>query len=289
MRKLVVDTLTLRDLTAGTGLVYSVTGVQGLEAPEYRVGSYDRPGEDGSRVTTAFYSARLVTLNGDMQAPDGSVVTQETARQALAYAFRIQRDKYNYPTPTVVQVTTLDGGTYTLSGVVKSFKNELKYPTYSSWIAQLVCPDPAVYGTSLQTTGQIGIQVGGGAAFPLVFPITFAAGTGGTALLALSGNMNSWPLIYLRGALTNPRVYSVETGGLVQLAYSTTNATDVIVVDMANKTVMLNGATNLQPYLSTDSTWFSVLPQTNTFLFSTSSAGDTGTVEVVAYPAFLGV
>lgn len=287
MLKLVIDTLTLRDLVTPTVVPYVVQEAPGLEAPDYRVGSYEKPGEDGARVTSALYGARPFSISGEINALDAA--SHQLARQSLASAFRIQRDSFNYPKLTHITFTALDGGQYFLDAQVKSFKNPLGLPTTSNFIATLTAPDPAIYGATIQTTGQITVQTGGGVAFPLVFPLIFTAGTGGVGLLNNTGNMATWPIIYLRGALTNPRVYCVETGGLVQLAYTTLNTSDVIVIDMANHTVMLNGSINLLPYVSTDSKWFSVAPGLNTYRFTTSSAGDPGTMEVTAYPAYIGV
>lgn len=287
MQKLIVDTLTLRDWTTNVSSPYNLQAVPGFEAPDFRIGSYDKPGEDGARITTALYGPRPITISGEVHTTD--IASYAAARQALAYAFRIQRDKYNYPSLTRIAFTTLDGASYFLDAQVKSFKNPLWYPTTSSFIATLTAPDPAIYGATQQTTGRITIQTGGGASFPLTFPIIFTAGTGGTGNLNNSGNLNTWPLIYLTGAVTNPRIYALEVGGTIQLTYTTVNANDVIVIDMLNKTVMLNGTISLLQYMTTDSNWFSLAVGNNTFRFTSGSLADTGTMEVKAYPAFIGI
>lgn len=287
MLKLQVDSLVLRDFTNILAVPYSVQKADGFEAPDYRVGSYEKPGEDGARVTAAFYGGRPFTIQGDMQTAD--VATFQAARQALNYAFRTQRDQYNYPLLTRILVTANDGSTYFLDAQVKTFKNPLSYPTYSSFISTLYAPDPAIYGTSQVTTGQIARLAAGGVTFPLTFPVIFTAGSGGVGFLNNAGNLDTWPVMTIRGAVTNPLIYAVERGGLIQLGFTTTNATDVIVIDMKNRTVMLNGTTSLLTYLTTDSRWFSLPPDANTIEFNTGSAGDTGTVEVTAYSAFLGL
>lgn len=284
MISLTLDTLQLRGPLAP--YIY-LQQADGLEAPAYRMSQYDNPGESGGTVSSTLYGTRVVTLAGEINAPD--VATYETLRQNLAYAARIQLDSNSFPVPTQVSFTTLDGNSYFVNGYVQTFKHPLGYPTSSKFQVTLVVPDPMVYGSQLQSSGQVTVPVGGGATFPWIFPVTFGSTTGGVATITNGGNAYSWPILYIRGAVTNPRVYSLQAGRAVQLSYTTTQATDVIAIDMKNKTIVLNGSTNLLSAKSTDSQWFSLAPGTNTIQFTSSSTSDTGTLEVTAFNAFLGV
>src|SRR4051812_8227555 len=78
--------------------------IQGLEAPEYRISSYDKPGEDGGVVSNALYGMRQITLIGRVA---GSNPEQyEENRRALLDACAIRRDSNGYPVLTRCEVTT---------------------------------------------------------------------------------------------------------------------------------------------------------------------------------------
>lgn len=278
---LVVDSLALMNNSP-----YMVETIDGIEHPDIRQSSYNKPGEHGAVVNSELYGTRPITINGDIMATD--TTSYMLARRNLAYACRIQRDTYGFPLPTSITFTSLDGSNYFINGYIKSFKMSSPYPTYTTFQIVFTCSDPAIYAQTLQTSGLITMQTGGGVVFPLIFPITFSGGNPGTGTVANYGNLDTWPVIYLRGPLTNPRLYSYERQTAFQLNYTTTNATDIVIIDMLNKTVMLNGTTNLLQYRSSDSNWFSLKAATsNTVLLTTGSTSDTGTMEVTAYPAFL--
>ncbi|GAP53545.1 hypothetical protein AHiyo6_01100 [Arthrobacter sp. Hiyo6] len=281
-----IDTLQIH---GGGQSNFFLNDVQGLDSPDIRLSSYDKPGETGAVVSAEQYGARPLTLVGTVAGSD--IATYLAARRALSYACRVRHDSSGLVSGVPLTFSTLDGATYSVTGYIKPpFRCSGPLPTSAPFQISFICPDPALYGSSLQTTGQISIASGGGFTFPATFPITFGAGTGGSGTLNNAGTMDTWPIVYLRGALTNPRIYSVERAAALKLNYTTTNVTDVIAIDMKNKTIMLNGVTNLLTYRDTaERSWFSLPPASNTILFGTTSAGDTGTMEVTAYPASLSV
>jgi hypothetical protein len=268
---------------------YSLTGVEGLDAPPYRVSSYENAGEDGGTVGSAFYGSRLVTLTGTVTGSSAADYNQ--ARRNLAYMCRIRKDSYGLPTMTPFSFTTLDGVAYTFSGQIKNFKIETKYPTFGKYIITIICPDPNIYGAAI-TSGQVTRPSGGTVSFPLVFDPTFefGTGTGGNASVNNYGNADTWPIVTLRGVGSNPNIYSVFRGKNFKLNYTTTLSSDVIVIDMKNKTVVLNGTTNLLSYKDVDSDWFSIQPwPIASIQFNTSSSSDGMTMEVTGNVAYVGI
>ncbi|MDQ0923347.1 phage-related protein [Pseudarthrobacter sp. W1I19] len=278
-----IDTLQIH---GGSQSSYILTDVTGLDAPDIRLSSYENPGEDGLTVSTQRYGGRLLTLPGVVQGSD--VATYLAARRALSYACRVRHDSFGLVSGIPLTFTTLDGASYSVTGYIKPpLRMSGPHPTWAPFQISFLCPDPAIYGTTLLTTGQVSVATGGGFTFPATFPITFTTGTGGSGTLNNTGTMDTWPLIYLRGAMQNPRIYSVQRGAALKLNYTTTNASDLIVINMRNKTIMLNGSVNLLQYRdSADRAWFSLPPDVNTILFGTTSSGDTGTMEATAYPAY---
>lgn len=287
MNKFQIDNLLLVDRVTPTATDFSVTEIQGLESPLMRLQYFDNPGRDGGTVGALQYGSRTIVVRGEVY--NSSSTTFLADRRSLAYACRLQRDTSGYPVLTRLKFTSLDGTDYFVDAAVKDFKNPFQQPSWSEFQVTFVAPSSAILGTTLRTTGQMTVPVGGGFTFPATFPITFGPGSGGTGALTNNGNMDTWPMIYLRGALTNPYLYSVERQKFLKLNYTTSNTTDVITIDMNQRTIILNGTTNILTAKDDTADWFSLPPGACNFLFSTGSSGDTGTAEVTAYDAYMGV
>ncbi len=115
------------------------------------------------------------------------------------------------------------------------------------------------------------------------------------------GNADVWPIITLRGVGTSPYMYSASRGKNMKLNYTTALSSDVIVIDMKNKIILLNPTlsgglpvpgtgTNLLSSKDTDSDWFSVAAGVSTNIqFNTSSSSDGMTMEVTGSVAYLGI
>jgi hypothetical protein len=287
MLDLLIDTLSLY-----TDTHYILKSHVGLDAPPYRVSAYENAGEDGGTVGAAFYGSRLVTLTGIVKAADGGgVADYNQARRNLAYMCRIRKDSSGFPTMTPFSFTTLDGVAYTFSGQIKSFQIGSEYGNHGKFFITILCPDPNIYGAAF-TSGAVARPSGGTVSFPLVFDTTFefGTGTGGNASVYNYGNADVWPVITLRGVGASPYMYSASRGKNMKLNYSATLSSDVIVIDMKNKTIVLNGTTNLLSYKDVDSDWFSIAAGVVTAIqFNTSSSSDGMTMEVTGNVAYVGI
>src|SRR5689334_11960346 len=114
--------------------------IQGLEAPEFRISSYDKAGEDGGVVNNALYGMRLVTLTGRVA---GSNAAQyEANRRALIEACAIRRDSNGYPVLTRCEVTTQAGSSYFFYAQVGMPKFPHDNINWSDFQIQLTVPEP---------------------------------------------------------------------------------------------------------------------------------------------------
>lgn len=260
--------------------------VQGFDAPDYRIVSYPIPGQDNARVSAAYYDARTITLEGYIIGQNPTDYQQR--RIALSQACLINRDQYGYPSLTKLSFTTLDGSSYFLYVQPKKPVFAHTYLTWTKYQLTLLAPDPRIYGASQQTSGNIGILSGGGFYVPTYVPITPGTSTGGIAVVTNSGTTDSHPILTLVGPLTNPYVQNVTTGYAFQLDYTIPGGS-YVTVDIYNKTVTLNGSSNLLSVVDNISAWWTVVPGANAISLSTSSSGDTGYVQVNCYSAWEGV
>ncbi len=101
----------------------------------------------------------------------------------------------------------------------------------------------------------------GGAAYPLTYPVAFDPGlVPGAALLQVGGTVAAPPVIDIYGPCSNPLVRLVGTGEQVRLLMPVA-AGEFVRVDMAARTVLLNGDLNQSRYGRLDfasSSWWSL-------------------------------
>lgn len=284
MRSLTVGSLQLM----GTGVTaYTVqTPIQGLDAPDYRTNTYDKPGEDGAVMSSLFYGGRTITLQGTIT---GQASTDyETNRAALASACAVQRDANGVPIPIVIAFTTLAGNSYFCNAYPNKPLFDYEYATYGHFQVSFYVPSGVLYGAAQINSGSITVPTGGGFILPVVLPIVSSGTVGGAVTLSNPGNVASYPILTLTGPLTNPYISNSATSLFVQLTYSLASG-NTVTVDMANKTIMLNGSSSILSVKTTDSNWWNLPPNTSsTINLSTSSSSDTGTVVVTFYPAYIG-
>lgn len=282
MRKFAINGV---DLLASAGS-YVSTEIDGLDDADRRVSATVFSGENGGFLSTNLYGLRPLTVTGVITG-HGSVTSYSAARAALIAACRLQSDANGYPVLARIDITDDAGLTYVIYGAITSFKAPHKSLTSSEYIIQLTAPDPLIYGSASLTTGQFAHPVSTGVNTTLLtWPAVFANPTGGTGSIFNSGSSETWPILTLRGANTNPFIYLVETGQGFKLNYVTTNPADVIVIDMRAKLITLNGTTSLISAKDDTSDWFMAPVGTSTWKLTTSSSSDTGTLEVTAHPAY---
>jgi hypothetical protein len=261
--------------------------IQGLDMPNLRNSGYDKPGEDGSVVSNQLYSGHSVTLTGVIK---GDTSTQyETNRLALASALAISRDSNGFVQPKRCTFTTLAGSQYFFDAYLAD------KPIYDSsqinwthFMIPLVIPKALIFSTTQVSSGSITRASGGGFILPVILPITSSAATGGSATVANSGNAYTPPVLTLTGPLTNPFIRNATTDQSMQLNY-TIDAASYVTIDMAEKTILLNGDSSILSTKTDDSNWWTMAPGNNSIIFSTGSASDTGNLQIPFYPGFLGV
>lgn len=133
---------------------------------------------------------------------------------------------------------------------------------------QCVAPDPYLHGVDLSTVS-LGAIANGSVAFPLTFPFSFGAITGGEGIVTNSGTALSYPVITIIGVCNNIAVTNLTTGETMSCAVSL-GATDTLVIDSRPKTrgVYLNNAPRIDLKVGN---WFSCPAGINDFNFTRNS------------------
>lgn len=258
--------------------------VEGLEGPPHRTNSFSRPGRHGAMVTSQFYDGRLITLQGTISGVD--YATYLANRQAFIAATNIDLDGNNYPVPTRISYTMLDGTSYFVDVFFDKPMMELTAPTRCDFQVTAIAPNPMIFGAIQVVSSAISRPSGGGYVVPMVVPYISAASTGGSVTLNNAGSETAWPIITLTGPLATPVLTNTTTGAVLQLSYTIATG-DVVIIDMDNHTITLNGASLISTKTST-SDWWGLVPGNNTITLTTTASADTGTAVVKYYPPYVG-
>lgn len=263
-------------------------GVEGFDSAEFRVSEYDKPGEDGSNVSNQLLGSRLVNLPGYVRGADPAAF--EANRRALLTAASITRDNFGFPVAHRCVFTTLSGTSYFFDALVNSkpvFTNVT--PVSCKFLLQLTTPDPLIYGNTQVVSSPITRPTGGGFVLPVILPIVSSSQTGGSVVVANPGTATVKPVITITGPLSNPYISNAAADGKYLQLNATLNSGDVVTVDMAEKTIVLNGSSNYLATRTSDSEWWGIAPGNNTISFSTAGTSDSGTMQVSFYPGYVGV
>lgn len=260
--------------------------ISGLEYPGLRISPYVRPGEHGAIVPNEFYDGRTIQMTGRIYHP--TIATFLQYRRNLQNAMRLIQNSLNIAQPLLLQFTTLDGlnlQTYVYPASPPQFID--RSLNHCKFILQFFAPDPNLYD---QSTQQISISIpsGGGVTYPVIYPVTYAAKTGGQATIVNVGDGDTFPVVTFVGPLTSPYIVNQTTGAVFKVNV-TLGVGDVLVVDMANKTIVLNGTTNGMQYFDINNTWLSLQPGNNVITIGSALSADTGQAKFSYQNAYIGV
>ncbi len=123
-------------------------------------------------------------------------------------------------------------------------------------------------------TTTVNLATGGGITWPISWtPVVWQPGAPPT-VINNSGNVPLYPLITLTNQMSNPTIKNITTGAFFSLTGFTTSAGDVVVIDMYNRTVLLNGGSVL-PSVTTASSWWPLLPGNNSLTLTSTNSSDT--------------
>jgi hypothetical protein len=290
MQNFFIDTLnTNLQIHSNIGAVqfFLQTPVEGLDFPDLRFQSYDKPGEDGGQVSSSYYSGRSVILRGIFQ---GSTAAQyEANRNLLVQALAVRRSTTGVPQPVRCSLTTVGGSNLFFDGFISRKPvfnwDEIKW---GKFLIQLYVPGPYLLSGSLQTTSQLYVASSGGTVLPWTLPVTLAVSTGGSSNVLNNGNGTALPIMRLTGLLTNPQVINNASGLSMKLNYTVPNGS-YVDVDMANKLILLNGTSPILSVKADGSDWWGLDPGTTLIRLLTDSSADSGYVQFLYYHSYAGV
>jgi len=247
----------------GANSPYQITMVDGLEGlPTLRVQDANRGYQDGMFSGRDFLGGRTITIQMQILPGNGQTAPQNfnTLQTALI-------PQQSGTTPLQFQLSPA-GGLQFINARVRSRKTVVD-PDYTYGLIRaeytFFCPDPRYYDNTTQTATMT-YTTPTGRTYPRVYPLTYGGGSNTQSVqITNSGYINTYPVITIYGPVTNPVVGNSTTNQAISFNYTMAQS-DIITIDLLNRTVLLNGnpARNL---LLGSSQWFAAQPGVNQFYF----------------------
>lgn len=144
-----------------------------------------------------------------------------------------------------------------------------------------IATDPRIYDAATKTaTATLGTS-SGGLGFPHGFPHGFGSATSGAAVCVNAGNVTTYPVITVtaNSAGASGIRLEQETTGEEWSITLTMGAGETLVVDMGNRTALLNGTASRAPFINRPpSVWFGLVPGSNSIRLQATGVGTTASV-----------
>lgn len=242
---------------AANRLVTNVQGLPGLGFAGARDATYQRPSYHGNVTRSRWMNAAVVTIEGLVRGATPEAVQGELDAlkipllDAIDASGLLTWQRGDSGTGLELQASArLTGDAIDVS--VDGGGHILRYQ------AHLRLDDPRGYTQALTTAVGGTIATSGGDKFGDTFPDTFDPATGGTVALNNTGTRPTPPILRIYGYATSPQVLLVGTSDRIALS-GTIAAGDFVEIDVAARTLRLNGTSSAQFLIdAANTTWFEI-------------------------------
>jgi len=246
------DAFTFYDNALGTIL----RGFEGFEYSTVRESIDDVAGPYGSTYITSKFGRRRVAITGDLISDDVF-----SLRRDLVKALR------QTGTMKLVTFTTYDDLNLQFEGEVVKVANPYTHKTHT-FLIEIIAPDWRFYSQEETTANILLSFVRGGAEIPATIPMAITENINTdvdlTEVVINEGSEMTDPIFTISGPGTDIIVRNETTEQ--EFTINTTLVTDdVLVIDVKNRTVVLNGTDNYYPFIDGD--FWSLVPGENEIRF----------------------
>ena len=248
----------------GGSSVYQVTNVEGLESlPGIRNQDDNRGYFDGMFSGRDFLGGRNIVVNLIILSGNGN--SAQSNYNLFQAALQPQQSG-----TTILQFQMSPSDSLQFVNARVRGNNTSIDPNYTyGYITTQVtffCPDPNYYDNTLQTATMT-YSTPLGRTYNRVYPLTYGGGSlTQTANITNLGWATTYPTVTIYGPITNPTIGNLTTGQALNFNY-TMGASDVFVIDLLNRTVLLNGTPARNLLLGT-SQWFAAPSGVSQYYFT---------------------
>lgn len=276
-----IQTIKIYNLTMGTldsGYIFG--NLTGFGFPSLKVDIKERGSTHGADLGVSLYGRRVMGI--ELEIIGNNPTDYETKRRALESACDITRGLQR------VYITTRSGIEVICDAIVTG-DFDLPYTKgqmiFSSVRLELTAPYP-FFNSKDQKSSLISLWTGGGWGLPFELPLDMSCGGDVIANVVNDGNTKSYPTITLYGQLEDATLTNETNGEAFSIDYDITDSSQV-VIDTFNRTIILNGTTNLRQYFSGD--WLSLDSGSNGIKLTATTYGYNALVLITYRDSYLGL
>lgn len=258
----------------GANSPYQIQSVDGLESvPGIRNQDDNRGYADGMFTGRDFLAGRTVSIIFNTF---GNGAT--SAQTNLNTIQRVLLPQTSGTTPLYFKLPAQPTSEQYINARVRAFRTAID-PNYTyGYITSQVeffCPDPRYYDNNLQTATML-YTPPLGRIYDRTYDLSYGGGSGTlSTTITNNGWTDTYPTITITGPIVNPIVGNLTQNATLSFT-ANLSASDVLVVDLFNKLVTLNGNPARNLLTSGSSTWFSAQPGNNIFtLYGTGTLAGT--------------
>lgn len=288
MKQIHIEDLKIHDYLASNSGLYVEPNITGLETPEIRLPTFQRPNVDGAVVPNQLYGGRLISMTGLISG--NTVALYRARRRLLLDAIRIKRNDAGTVLPLVLKFTTDDDIDMQVEVYAKNITMPDRFMTATHYKLDLFAPTLYLLGQELKTHN-IFIFQGGGFAIPFEIPLDMSTGAATTTTLVNGGTVDSYPIYTIYGPADDPVFTNLTNGQQFSLNY-TLSSGEYIVIDTVARTVAFY-ADSVTPPVNIKSSFtgdfMTLSPGSNELKFTNANFTDTGYISVVYRDSFSGV
>ncbi len=256
-------------LAMGDGTDYDFLNFEGFGIPEVISADTELVGRHGLAAGVDRLGGRFFELALEV---DGTADTLDARLAALGLAFA----PAGVETPFVFQIPGVAGGgvrrilarprgAFAPIGLARAFGE----------LAEVVIPlgatDPRIYDEAETSTETVLASTSGGLTWPLTWPLAWGTTLSGIIAPDNTGNFETGATLTMTGPVTNPRVENLTTGQLIGVTLVVADGS-TLVIDLTERTVLLNGTASRMSALTAASEWWTLQPGENQIRYGADTA-----------------
>jgi len=276
-----ITSIIIKSLTIGTyASGYLFDALNGFGGANVNVSIKEKGAYHGASLGNYSYGKRGFSIEGRILGDDLDDYNEK--RRALEQAVDL------FDGLTTVTINTKDGLTLQIDAIVSAALDapyEAGQAVVSNFRMELVAPYPFIESAT-ENTESVPVHTGGGAEIPAELPLEIGSGGVGDTTITNDGNGKAYPTIKIYGAIESPSITNTTRGEGLSINYTLATSTDYIEIDIYNRTVLLNGVTNLRQYVTGD---FWVLDAGANVIRLSAASSSSATAEIIYRDSYLGI
>lgn len=235
---------------------------EGFEYPDVKGVVVDVPGKKGAVYITSSFGRRVFSWAGEF------LGTNFLGERRLALAPMTQNGRMK-----LIQFTTYDGLELQCEADITKVVTPYNH-TIQAFLVEAVAPDFRFSSQELHTLSMGESQITGGTPIPTPVPIDLSGSQSGSTTVTNSGSDLTPVKFKIDGPGTGFTVRNHNIQKQFRINY-TLSASDSVVIDTTNRTVILNGITSI--YSAIEGFFWALIPGDNEILFVADSGSTSAT------------